>query len=277
MRLVLLTCIVMVAFAANSVLTRQGIAVLGTDPILFAVIRVLAAVVALWALVWRRGGGWPPGPARRRWGGSAALALYMAGFSLAYLGLDAGVGALILFGGVQITMFGGALLAREPMLRRRVAGALIALAGLAVLVWPQDGVALPVPAVGLMLLAAFGWGVYSLLGRGEPDPLPATAANFALCLPMLLPLLWWAGPDWTAMGLLVAVIAGAVTSGLGYALWYAVLPALGGTRAAVAQLSVPVIAALGGIVLLGEAVDLRFWAASALVLGGIAVSLAPRR
>ena len=269
----MLTTLAMIAFAANSVLTRQGVAQFDTDPIVFAVIRVVAGVAMLWGILWWKGAGWPAGSAGRRWGGGASLALYMAGFSLAYLSLDAGVGALILFGGVQITMFAGAVVSREELSPARVIGAMIALAGLAVLVWPGAEVSLPFAGVALMLVAAVAWGIYSLLGRGEPDPLAATGASFAICLPLVLPLLFWS--DWRASfgGVVLAVVAGALTSGLGYALWYRVVPALGASRAAVAQLSVPVIAALGGVIVLGEAVGLRFVLACALVLGGIGVSL----
>ncbi len=273
MRLILLTCVVLVAFAANSVLTRLGVARFGTDPETFALVRTAAGVAVLWALVLARRGGWPGGGIARRLGGAATLAAYMAGFSLAYLTLDTGVGALILFGGVQITMFAGALAGGEAVTRRRALGAAIALAGLGALVWPTEAVVLPVAGVVLMIVAAVGWGIYSLLGRGERDPLSATAANFLLCLPMLVPLLLWGERTWTAAGFGLALLAGGLTSGLGYALWYGVVPRLGAGRAAVAQLSVPVIAAAGGVVLLGEPVTWRFALCAAVVLGGIAVSL----
>jgi len=276
MQLLILTTVAMFAFAANSVLTRQGVALFDTDPLLFAVIRVLAGAAMLWMLLWRRGAGWPAGSARRRWSGGASLALYMAGFSLAYLSFDAGGGALILFGGVQITMFAGAVIGREEMPPARVLGAVIALCGLAVLVWPAGDVVLPVMGVVMMLAAAVAWGIYSLLGRGEPDPMAATAASFAICLPMVLPLLIWSEWRFSLAGVGLAMVAGAVTSGLGYALWYRVVPVLGASRAAVAQLSVPVIAALGGMVVLNETVSLRLVLACALVLGGISVSLVRR-
>jgi drug/metabolite transporter (DMT)-like permease len=265
----------MVAFAANSVLNRLAVGAGDIDPASFAVIRVAAGAAVLGGLFLLRrdrkaGLQFRPLPA-------VALALYMAGFSLAYLTLDAGVGALILFGGVQITMFGGALLAGTAVPPRRWVGAAIAFGGLVLLLTPGGAVRIDPAGAALMLGAAAGWGVYSLLGRGAADPLAATAANFVLCLPVVA-LLLLAGGDrhLSGGGIGLAVLAGAVTSGLGYALWYTVLPRLAATTAAVVQLSVPVIAAGAGALLLGEVVGLRFIAAAALVLGGIGLSLLRR-
>jgi drug/metabolite transporter (DMT)-like permease len=266
-----LTALAMLAFAANSLLTRLGVAGEGMDAGLFAVVRVASGAVVLWALVQRRGRPVPLGWHRVR--PAAMLALYMAGFSAAYQSLDAGVGALILFGGVQVTMFVGALLAGERMTLPKVLGAAVALTGLAVLVWPGPGFALPLPGVALMLAAALGWGVYSLLGRSEVDPLAGTAANFALCLPMVLPMVLIGEGAASLPGIVLACVAGGLTSGLGYALWYLVLPRLAATRAAVAQLSVPVLAAAGGVVVLGEALEWRFALAALLVLAGIGLTL----
>ena len=278
MQLVVLTALTLTAFAANSVLNRMGVDRFGMDPGTFAAIRVAAGVAVLWALVWFRGASWPHGRWPWRLAGAAALALYMVGFSQAYVSLDTGVGALLLFGGVQITMFAGALAGGDRLPWRRYAGAVLALIGLAVLVWPNDDAVLPVGGVTLMLGAAFGWGIYSLMGRSERDPLAATAANFALCLPMTLPFaLTTPIAELSMAGVLCAVLAGGVMSALGYALWYQLLPQLGASRAAVAQLSVPVIAALGGWVMLSEPVGLRFAVAAIIVLGGIGWSLWPGR
>lgn len=261
----------MTAFAANSVLTRLGVAQYGTAPEAFAVIRAASGALVLCLLAWARGGG----PAWRRAGlwDAAALALYLAGFSLAYRSLDTGTGALILFGGVQITMFAGAVLGGERVPLLRWIGAGVALLGLAVLLRPGGQIA-PLGA-GLMAASALGWGLFSLRGRGVRDPLAASAAAFALATPMLLPLLALSGPV-TAGGALTAMLAGAVTSGLGYWLWYGLLPRLGATRASVAQLSVPVLAALGGL-MLGEALTARLILSSAIVIGGLALSLLPQR
>ena len=189
--------------------------------------------------------------------------------------MPAGVGALILFGGVQITMFAGALILREVVPPRRWAGAALAFGGLVWLLWPAGGVAPDPLGAILMAAAAFGWGVYSLLGRGATDPLRATAGNFVFAAPLGLGLLAVLPDGVTLSGAGLAVISGAVTSGCGYALWYAVLPQLGSSRAAVAQLCVPVIAALAGLMLLGEVISLRFIMASALVLGGVLLAALP--
>ena len=268
MRLALTVALVMLAFAANSVLNRLAVDRFGTDPLVFAAIRV-AAGAAMLALLAR--GRLALG--RARVGGALALALYMLGFSWAYLALGAGLGALILFGTVQLVMFGWAVRAGEAVPLVRWLGAGVALAGLVLLLWPGGGDAVSLPGAAAMAAAGVGWGAYSLLGRGAPRPLEATAGNFVLCLPLvLLPLLAATGPV-TPAGAVTAVVAGAVTSGLGYALWYRVLPRLAATIAAVAQLSVPVIAVAAGALLLGEALSLRLLLAAALVLGGIGLSL----
>jgi drug/metabolite transporter (DMT)-like permease len=274
MRLFLLTALTMVAFAANSVLNRWAVGPGHIGAVEFAVIRLLAGAVMLAVLVlWLRGGWAWPGR-RGRVPGVLGLASYLIGFSLAYRGLDAGTGALVLFGTVQVTMFAGALWSRERVPGRRWAGAVLALGGLALIAAPGAVDGRPLT---LMAVAGLGWGVYSLAGRGAVDPLAATAWNFLLAVPLVLPLalLGFQGPD--AAGIALAVMSGAVTSGLGYALWYVVLPQLGAARAAVAQLTVPVIAALGGAVLLAEAPGGRFWLAAGLVLGGVALASLPVR
>lgn len=210
--------------------------------------------------------------------GVLSLTVYMLGFSFAYLTLDTGLGALVLFGMVQLTMFAGGLLRGERIGALRWAGAAIALSGLAVLLWPTGATAPdPVGAV-LMAAAGIGWGLYSLAGRGSRNPLDETAANLFLAAPLTVAplLLIDSASDAQPHGVLLAVISGAGTSGLGYALWYRVLPQLATASAAVAQLTVPLIAAGGGIVLLGEEPSARFAAASLLVLGGVGVSISAR-
>lgn len=278
MRLLGLTAVVLVAFAANSVLNRLALAEGGIGPAAFAAIRLGAGAAVLAMLVLARGGRVPllaPGRAV----GAGSLALYMLGFSFAYLTLDAGLGALILFGGVQVTMFAGAVLSREAIPPRRWAGAAVAFGGLAWLLWPEGAGAPDALGAALMAAAALGWGVYSLVGRGAADPLAATAANFAAALPAALAALALAADfgGATALGVAAAVTSGAVTSGLGYALWYAILPRLGASRAAVAQLTVPVIAVAGGAAVLGEVPTVRMLLAGAVVLGGVWLSLGGRR
>ena len=267
------TGLAMLCFAANSVLNRMAVGAGRIDPALFAVVRLAAGAAILGLLlVLRRGVVWPGRTGRLP--GVAGLLVYLFGFSAAYLALNAGTGALILFGVVQITMFAGALWAGEVLPLRRVLGAGVALAGLALVLSPKSGAVLPELA---MAVAGIGWGVYSLAGRRQGDALAATAWNFLLALPVGVLGLTVMPAHWTVAGLVLAGISGAVTSGLGYALWYRILPDLGAGRAAVAQLSVPLIATLGGLVTLGEVPGLWFWLAAVLVLGGVALGSAPLR
>ncbi len=277
MRLFLLTALTMTAFAANSVLNRMAVGHYGMPPESFAIVRALSGALVLWTLVALRGGRLPLLDWSGRLIGAGALSLYLVGFSLAYGRLDAGIGALILFGGVQLTMFGGALIGGETIPPRRWIGAGVSLSGLAYLVWPRGAADYPGLQIGFMAAAAFGWGVYSLKGRGAKDPLALTAANFVVSLPIVALLLFVAPFETPASGTALAILSGAVTSGLGYALWYAILPSLGATRAAVAQLSAPVIAALGGALVLSEPFGAKLVIASVLVLGGIGISLMPER
>jgi drug/metabolite transporter (DMT)-like permease len=210
--------------------------------------------------------------------GVIGLLVYLFGFSLAYVDLAAGIGALILFGMVQVTMFGGAVLARENVPLLRWLGAGLAFGGLVWLVSPA-GQAVAVQPALLMAAAGIGWGIYSLAGRGARDPLAATAANFCLAVPVMLIVALWR-LDFAALTLaatLLAALSGAVMSGLGYALWYAVVPQLGASRAGAAQLSVPVLAAVAGALLLGEPLTWRFAVAAVLVLGGVGLASFGRR
>ncbi|KUF09435.1 DMT family transporter [Pseudoponticoccus marisrubri] len=280
MRLFLLTALTMAAFAANSLLNRAALSGGGIDAVSFGTLRLWSGAVVLLALVWwRRGGITLGGPGRVA--GVAGLLLYIYGFSLAYTALDAGLGALLLFGMVQVTMFAGSLAGGERPPARRWLGAALAMGGLAWLFWP--GAAAPTPLIqgALMALAGLGWGIYSLVGRRATDALAATGANFALAAPLGIALAWLVPATGPAMlsgpGVALAVISGAVTSGLGYALWYALLPSLGGTVAAVAQLTVPILAMAGGMAFLGEPLTARFVGAAVLVLGGVGLSLLPQR
>ncbi len=282
MRIFLLTCVAMIAFAANSVLGRMAVGGGAIDPLVFGFVRLGAGAASLAGLVLVRravrGGDVWPGSAGRV-AGVAGLLIYLVGFSLAYVGIDTGVGALILFAMVQFTMFGGAVISREVVPMLRWAGAGMAFAGLVFLLAPVGRAAvLSLPHAGLMALSGVGWGIYSLAGRRARDPLAATAANFGLAFGVACGgagLLWVlgavAGPV-SARGIGLAVLSGAVTSGMGYALWYALVPGLGAARAAVAQLSVPVLASGAGFVLLAEPVSLRFALASVIVLGGVALA-----
>ncbi len=192
LRLILLVALVMVAFAANSVLNRLALAGGEAGPAAFAAVRLVTGALALAVLLHLRGRPLPLG-APGRWKGAAALALYVLGFSFAYVTLDAGVGALILFGGVQITMFAGALAGGERPTALRWLGAAVAVAGLGWLLWPAGATAPDLAGAALMAAAALGWGLYSLIGRGARDPLAETAANFVWAAPLgLLVWLVWA-------------------------------------------------------------------------------------
>lgn len=271
-RLFLLTALAMLAFAANSVLNRLAVGQGLIGPVEFAVMRVAAGAIALAIIAtpWRRR---TTDPLSARVMGVGGLVVYLFGFSLAYLELDAGTGALALFGTVQVTMFCGAFLSREAIPARRWWGAALALGGLSVLAAPGTA---PLPAVplGLMVLAGVGWGLYSLAGRLTVDPLGSTARNFLIAAPLAGLVAALSGIAWPAWhGAALACLSGALTSGLGYALWYAILPQLGAARAAVAQLSVPVLAAAGGAILLAEVPDWRFALAALMVLGGVALAI----
>lgn len=264
----------MCAFAANSILNRLAVDSGASDPAGFAVVRVLSGALILAALVLARGG-YLPLRNRRRVVGAGALSLYMIGFSVAYLTLDAGLGALILFGVVQITMFAANSVTGTVPSARHLTGAAIAMGGLVCVLWPAGALRVdPVGAV-LMIAAGIGWALYSIAGRSEPDALAGTAANFVVALPVTALALLAAGGTWqmTGAGYALAALSGSVTSGLGYALWYRVLPQLAPSAAAVVQLSVPVIAILAGVALLGEAVSMRLVLGACLVLGGIAMAV----
>ena len=278
MKLFALVALTMCAFAANSVLNRIGVALQGMDPLDFATVRTAAGAVMLWLLVSFRKAPRPPVFNTKRVAGAAALAIYMVGFSWAYITLDAGLGALILFGTLQIVVFGWAVIEGGNIPVLRWIGAAIALTGLCVLLWPSGDAAVPLGGAISMAIAGTSWAAYTLLGRAEADPLGATASNFLLCLPLVAVAMLWVGIGTMPVGgIVTAIIAGGLTSGVGYAMWYRALPSLPTTVAGIAQLSVPVIAVTAGAIFLSEPLTLRLVIAGALVLGGITVSLSARR
>ncbi|WP_256081523.1 DMT family transporter [Massilia sp. YIM B04103] len=276
-RLILLTTLAMMAFAGNSLLCRIALKGTAIDAVSFTAIRLAAgaAVLCLIVRVHRRSvfgrGNWPS---------ACALLSYAVCFSLAYTQLSAATGALLLFASVQTSMIAYGIWAGERLSRIQLAGFMLAAGGLVVLLLP--GLASPsVVGALLMLFAGAAWGVYSLRAKGAGDPTKVTAGNFmraalvAAGLSLLVMARGQASMDMA--GFSYAVLSGAVTSGLGYVIWYSVVPALQSISAATVQLSVPVIAALGGVMLLGEAISLRLVLASAAILGGIAlVILKPR-
>jgi len=283
-RLAVLTALALIAFAGNSLLCRAALAAPGLDPGLFTGVRLISGAVVLAAIVRSRerihaGAG--------SWAAGVALFVYAAGFSWAYLRLSAGTGALLLFGAVQATMNLAAWQSGERPGPRALAGLGLAIVGLGVLVAPGLA-APPLGAALLMLGAGVAWGIYSLRGRGSRDPLGETATNFlraaALAVAMLLVMTLAEGtvaPTAIDRGSLLplayAAISGALASGVGYAIWYTALRGLTATRAALVQLAVPPLAAIGGIALLGEAPTLRLIGATLLILGGIALGVTGRR
>jgi len=271
----------MIAFAANSLLCRAALKTTAIDPASFTSIRLVSGALALWVICgFRRGGGsaWAHGT----WCSAFTLFAYAAGFSFAYIHLPAAMGALILFCTVQVTMISYGLIKGERLNSGQVLGFALAIGGLVALLLP--GLAAPPPlSAALMIAAGIAWGVYSLRGKGAKDPTSATAGNFLRSVPFTVALSLAAlvilsgGADFDPAGIGYAIASGAITSGIGYAIWYAALPDLTATTAASVQLSVPVIAAFGGITLLGETMSLRLALSSLAILGGIALVIACRR
>jgi drug/metabolite transporter (DMT)-like permease len=294
-RIFILTLLTMIAFASNSLLCRAALKKSAIDPATFTFVRIFSGALALWlitsvrrtltvnraatpqvdsfsnsAVVTRR-----LSFRYGNWISAVALFAYAAGFSFAYTSLSAGTGALLLFGAVQATMILWGLYKGERLNRIQIVGFIVAVTGLVVLVFP--GLSAPSLAGSILMLGAgVAWGVYSLRGKREWNPASVTTGNFVRAVPFAVALsaifAGWANYNLT--GISYAVISGAITSGLGYVIWYSVLPGLKATSAATVQLSVPVLAATGGILLLGEPITVRYMLASVGVLGGIALVVA---
>ncbi len=268
-RTIVLTTLAMFAFAANSILCRVALERTAIDPASFTAIRLLAGAGMLWILVRLRGG---DAKGVGNWASAFALFVYAAGFSFAYVSLTAATGALLLFGAVQITMMAQGLRAGERLSMPQVSGYLLALAGLVGLLLP--GLSAPPPgAAALMITAGIAWGVYSLRGKGQGDATGVTAGNFLRAAPFALVLMLVMHRDLSTAnaGVGYAVVSGALTSGIGYVIWYSALRILKATTAATVQLSGPLIVALGGAAMLAEPVSLRWALASVAILGGIAL------
>ena len=274
-RTITLTALAMIAFAANSLLCRAALGERAIDAASFTTIRLVSGAITLWLIVRFA----QPGAARQGgdWIAGSMLFLYAIAFSFAYLSLTAGTGALILFGLVQLTMFVVGLHAGERFAPLSWAGLAIAIVGVVYLVSP--GVTAPSPlGAALMAIAGIAWGVYSLRGRGVPDPLQATAGNFLRSVPftVLISAILVGEMQSSWAGVALAVASGAMTSAIGYVIWYAALRGLSATRAATVQLSVPAIAAFGGVLFLSEQITMRLLLSSIAILGGIALVLAQR-
>ena len=270
-RTLLLTALAMLAFAGNSLLCRAALRDSQIDPASFTALRLFSGALVLWLLLYtRKRAATVPG----NWAGAFSLFIYAAAFSYAYLHLDAGAGALLLFGAVQLSMIAWGLLRGERLHRLQVVGLVLAAAGLVALLLP--GTSTPsLSASCLMVLAGIAWGTYSLLGKGTPDPLAATAGNFIRTLPIVavLCLVALGSLEWDSAGVVYALLSGGLTSGIGYAIWYAAMPGLAAIQAASVQLSVPLLTALAGSVLLGESLTGRLMLAGVAILGGIALVL----
>lgn len=277
MKALALTTFALVCFALNSILCRMALAAGEIDAASFTLVRLVsgAVVLAMILAVNRKtqsvikSGNWPS---------AFFLFAYAIAFSFAYLGLTAATGALILFGFVQLTMIGVSIFRGERPTLFEFVGLIVAAGGLTYLVFP--GLTAP-PLLGSALMAAAGiaWGFYTLRGKGSDDPLADTAGNFVRSVPMIvvaaIPFL--AGFNISGRGVLLAVLSGAVASGIGYAVWYSALKFHSATRAGVLQLSVPLLAAVGGVLLLGELADVRLAVAGTLILGGIGITIAGKQ
>jgi drug/metabolite transporter (DMT)-like permease len=270
-----LTTAAMLAFAGNTLLCRAALGSGLIDAASFMTLRVVSGAIILALIVLPRRRIAAPGAADFK--AAAALLVYMVGFSFAYLSLNSGTGALILFGAVQVTMLAWSIRRGERQSAIAWFGYIIAIAGLVWLVAP--GLEAPDPiGSSLMAVAGIAWGAYSLIGRGSKDPTTSTAASFALAVPAVLAVsaVAYGQMSLTPAGVVLAVASGAITSGLGYAIWYAVLPRLSTAHAASVQLTVPALASALGIVLLAEPLSLRLVSASVATIGGVAIVIAAR-
>lgn len=277
MIVVLTTICTLVAFAANSLLCRMALGGHLIDPVSFTTLRLVSGAVALMPIARLLDEPEQTPKTRGSWVSGFALFAYAAAFSLAYVSLSAGIGALILFGSVQITMVVAALKSGESFGPAQWLGSVVAMGGLITLVMP--GISAPSPLGALLMCAAgIAWGMYSIRGKGVPAPIAMTAGNFARAAPMavIASVVAVSRIHMEPLGILLALISGIVTSGLGYVLWYQALRSLTISQASIVQLIVPVLAAFGGIVFLAEQISVRLITASVLILGGIALAVKKR-
>jgi len=277
MKTILYTSFALVAFAFNSILCRLALQTDEIDWASFTLVRLVSGAITLIA-IYLSFNKKREDVKRGSWFSAFFLFAYAVCFSCAYINLTTGTGALVLFGSVQATMILWGWLRGERLRARQLLGLLLALGGLVALIFP--GLSAP-PLFGsvLMLGAGFAWGIYSLRGKTTADPASATTGNFIRAVPFAVVLAVTFSPwmNASAAGVSYAIVSGAITSGLGYVIWYAVLPTLQAASAATVQLSVPVLTALGGILLLGEPLTFRFVVASIAILGGIALVVLQRR
>ena len=278
MNVVILTAFTLVAFAANSLLCRMALGGHLIDPVSFTTIRLVSGTLALIPLARLVGDSKMPQKSMGSWGSGCALFTYAAAFSLAYVTLSTGMGALILFGSVQVTMIGAALKSGEKLGPAQWVGLASAICGLTYLVLP--GISAPDPLGALLMcVSGIAWGVYSIRGKGVSAPGAMTAGNFTRSAPMAIiaSAVAFSSVHLESFGILFALVSGVVTSGLGYILWYKALRSLTTTQASAVQLLVPVMAAFGGVAFLSEQTSVRLIAASALILGGVALAVIKRK
>lgn len=274
-RLITLTSLAMIAFAGNSLLCRLALKHTGIDAASFTTIRLLSGAMMLWVAVLMSG---RARTGEGNWWSAGVLFVYAACFSFAYVSLPTAIGALLLFGAVQATMISYGVWAGERLLKLQLVGLILAFGGLVGLLLPGLS-APPLYESVLMVGAGIAWGVYSLRGKDAGDPTIVTAGNFLRAVPIAagLSAFMWNDISLNNAGFWYAVSSGAMASAVGYAIWYTALPALSATNAAIVQLSVPVIAALGGSIFLGETISLRLTLASAAILGGIALVILEKK
>jgi drug/metabolite transporter (DMT)-like permease len=271
------TVVALVAFAANSVLCRVALGESAIDAASFSTIRLASGASMLW-LTSTALAGKAPRKQYGDWTSASLLFLYAVPFSYAYVTLSTGSGALILFGSVQAAMILNALLSGEGPLVSEWLGLFAAVTGLVYLLFP--GLSAP-PFVGsaLMAVAGISWGLYSLRGRRSEDPVRVTTGNFVRSVPFVavLSLVMWRSTSVSGKGALLALLSGALTSGGGYVVWYQALRGLTATRAAIVQLSVPVLAAIGGVVFLSETITPRLLVSTFIILGGVGLAIVSRQ
>ena len=261
----------LIAFAANSVLCRLALGNEAIDASSFTVIRLLSGTIVLFLIIGatqKNTGVTTKGS----WSSSFMLFLYAITFSYAYISLDTGTGALILFGSVQITMILLSLVSGARLHFTEWAGVITAFTGFVYLIFP--GVTAPsTTGLILMTIAGIAWGVYTLKGRDSKNPLMDTAYNFFRTIPLvlLLTISTINNTNYSSEGILLAVVSGGIASGIGYTIWYAALGGLSSTQAAVLQLSVPIIAAFGGVIFVSEVITFRLMISAMMVLGGILI------
>ena len=267
----------MIAFAANSVLCRMALNEEGIDPASFTSIRLISGATILLLLVYASKAR-PKSSSKGSWASAAILFIYAVTFSFAYVSLDAGTGALIVFATVQITMITSALFQGKKMKSSEWIGVILAFGGFVYLVLP--GVTAPsLSGLLLMILSGMAWGIYSLRGKSSSRPLDDNAFNFLRAIPFVIVLLLFSIDkiQTTPQGITLAIVSGAITSGIGYTIWYMALKGLSAIHASIVQLIVPVIAAIGGVLFLSEIISLRLVVASILILGGISIAILTRK